>query len=287
LKKLLTEVAKINKQYRQDYVITYAAGNIGMPDYYGTVIEPMLATLSFYGLTFEQQEILKNNMLIVGAIDTRPNVPQNYSNTSSNSGDYCNAFAMVDISDFAPNAPWGTSFAAPRALCYISQIMEETGLGAVEALALAKASICNNNGIFDINKILVKYVEFNGVKWATRNIGHYNCEEAQSACPAGWRLPTGSEMSNLKNQFSNGSATINGVKGWIFENGNNILFLPAAGQANTCDMPLADINEAGYYWGTAVGNNANWLWFVIAAGNLHLGNTNCLELCFSVRCVKE
>lgn len=148
IKKMITSLKNIDKKYRRDYVITYAAGNNSMPDYYELVIKPMLTVLPFHGLSFEEQEILKNNILIITAEDSKD---PNYSNKSSKH----NAMAKVDIS----NLPFtGTSFAAPQALCYISQVLEmemPSGyqLTAVEALAAAKEAIKNNsNGEFDVDE---------------------------------------------------------------------------------------------------------------------------------------
>ena len=122
-------------------VVTIAAGNEALPDFYQSVIVPMLNSGSSsdaqtkYWLNSEEQKILKENILIVTANDP------SYSNQSS--PHY--AIAQVDISDLTLT---GTSYAAPRALCYISQIMEQKSLNATQALAEAKKMIANNNGLF-------------------------------------------------------------------------------------------------------------------------------------------
>jgi len=145
---IITRIKKMKKYRNDDIVFTIAAGNNGLP-IYDKVIKPLYTWLSP-----EEQSILENNILIVGAIDTSPAAQQDaqqrgylYSNTSSKD----NAFAMVDISDIYPSDILfrGTSFAAPRALCYIAQKMEQNPtFTAVQALAEAKKEIAANNGIF-------------------------------------------------------------------------------------------------------------------------------------------
>ncbi|MCL2072773.1 MAG: TIR domain-containing protein [Marinilabiliaceae bacterium] len=82
-------------------------------------------------------------------------------------------------------------------------------------------------------------VEINGVKWSTRNVddenrfvsfpyefgGKYSIEDAENACPQGWRLPTESELQSLiSSDFT--LTTINGIEGCLFGKGNNTIFLP-------------------------------------------------------------
>jgi len=54
-------------------------------------------------------------------------------------------------------------------------------------------------------------VEINGIIWATSNVGannpedsgnYYTWDEAQNACPSGWRLPTRDEFVSLINTDS-------------------------------------------------------------------------------------
>ncbi|MDR0873603.1 MAG: S8 family peptidase [Prevotellaceae bacterium] len=123
-------------------IVTIAAGNDGMGDFYEEIIQPMLTTSSsgrpnLFLLDKDAQDILRDNMLIVTAKDTKD---ETYSNKSS----MHNAIAQVDISNLPLS---GTSYAAPKALCYITQIMEDNeNLTAVQALAEAKKSIAKNNG---------------------------------------------------------------------------------------------------------------------------------------------
>ncbi|MDR0831123.1 MAG: hypothetical protein LBN95_13610 [Prevotellaceae bacterium] len=104
-------------------------------------------------------------------------------------------------------------------------------------------------------------VKINGVVWATRNVGskgifcdfpyesglYYTWEDAQNACPAGWRLPTTEEFESL---IASGSVwtTQNGVPGRLFGKTPNQIFLPAAGYRYSSGGGLGDAGENGYYW---------------------------------------
>ncbi len=85
-------------------------------------------------------------------------------------------------------------------------------------------------------------VAINGLIWATRNVGAkgqfvssptnygnlYTFEGAQTACPAGWRLPTSKEFEAL-DASGNKWTTEGGVTGRRLGSGSNTVFLPAAG----------------------------------------------------------
>jgi len=89
-------------------------------------------------------------------------------------------------------------------------------------------------------------VVINGVIWATRNVGEigkfvnkpedfgneYTWQEAKTACPSGWRLPTEWELKGL----GTGTWTTNGRE---FGTAPNTIFLPADGWSNV---------GSGYYW---------------------------------------
>ena len=137
-------------------------------------------------------------------------------------------------------------------------------------------------------------VVINGVKWATRNVGstgtfvtnpqdygeYYTWEEAQSACPSGWRLPTETELRGL----GEGTWT---TKGREFSTAPNKIFLPAAGCISIIDFSLYDLGTGGYYW-----SNPENSFDGAYALNFDSGST-CGVFSyykrhgFSVRCVKE
>jgi len=81
-------------------------------------------------------------------------------------------------------------------------------------------------------------VVIKGTRWATRNVGErgtfvaqphysgnkYTWEEAENACPSGWRLPTENEINDLLHA-PNRWITINGVGGRVFGTPPNVIFL--------------------------------------------------------------
>jgi uncharacterized protein (TIGR02145 family) len=63
-------------------------------------------------------------------------------------------------------------------------------------------------------------------------------------CPDGWRLPTHTEL----NKLGNGEWTTTPVAGYRFVDGNNTLFLPAAGARYVYDAEIFGVGTNGYYW---------------------------------------
>jgi len=140
IKDLVEQLEKTGGKYLPEVVVTLAAGNTGIPDFDQEVIGPMLNGRpgnTNSKLNASQQEILKNNVLIVAS--NEPTTDKTGMN---------NAMATVDISDLNKKGLYGSSFAAPLALCYVHQIMVQKGLTAVQALAEAKKSIAANKGVF-------------------------------------------------------------------------------------------------------------------------------------------
>jgi hypothetical protein len=115
---LLKAIAALPAEYRQNLVITLAAGNDHMPldDVFEKIAaDPKLA------------EVLRDNVLFVGSKG------QTFSNYSSSASSH---FVWVSNSESED----GTSFAAPYALALISKIMTARGLSATDALLVAKAA---------------------------------------------------------------------------------------------------------------------------------------------------
>ncbi|MDR1348153.1 MAG: hypothetical protein LBJ63_06985 [Prevotellaceae bacterium] len=144
-------------------------------------------------------------------------------------------------------------------------------------------------------------VNINGVWWATRNVGsrgifvpkpedyggYYTWNEAQIACPAGWRLPTLQEFESLINSGSHW-ITVNGKNGRRFGSGIDMVFLPAAGvwPEDGLNGLAQYINQEGKYWSSERPQDYQ---FTI----LFLYETKCFlyapfsDTRYSVRCVAE
>lgn len=109
------------------------------------------------------------------------------------------------------------------------------------------------------------YVEISGIKWATRNIGvsgifasrpedyggYFTFDDAQIACPPGWRVPTGKELESLVYVPSEWTY-INDVGGRQFGIGTNTIFLPAAGFRRSSGSTISEQGYVGSHWSSTV-----------------------------------
>jgi uncharacterized protein (TIGR02145 family) len=155
----------------------------------------------------------------------------------------------------------------------------------------------NNNGGDDLGEAII-----GGITWATRNVGtkgtfvanpqdygrFYTFEEAQVACPAGWRTPTHEEFVSLYS-YADGSewTTVNGINGYRFGSGANTIFMPAAGYSDT-DGQVYDQGSYGGYWSSTASDSS------YGGCNLGFSNSNVdpfhshdYVTGFSVRCVGQ
>jgi uncharacterized protein (TIGR02145 family) len=118
-------------------------------------------------------------------------------------------------------------------------------------------------------------VLINGVRWAVCNVGtrgtfvanledygnQYTFEEAKSACPFGWRLPTKSEIESLSN-VNYVHTTRNGIEGCLFGNGNSTIFMPLAGGNS-----LGGSGRHGAYWSSGPSTNTTMAYSLYFAGD--------------------
>ncbi|MCL2290811.1 MAG: T9SS type A sorting domain-containing protein [Bacteroidetes bacterium] len=105
---------------------------------------------------------------------------------------------------------------------------------------------------------------------------------ANDPCPAGWRLPTKTELASL----SGGVWTNTPVAGFSFGSGNNSLFLPAAGYRGSVDGNIYHNSTYCMYWSsTPIGTEASYLYISSSFGvNMLTGNRSTSR---SVRCVSD
>ena len=150
-----------------------------------------------------------------------------------------------------------------------------------------------------------KGVTINGVTWATTNVGatspegygnYYTWEQAQTACPKGWRLPIKDElMAQLdKKKIIREWRTLNGINGWYLTDlatGNNV-FLPAAGRSSSSGSSIHSVGKDSVYW-SSTEYSGNCLYgggcaygLAIDPLYVYLGIVDKLNGC-SVRCVAE
>ena len=147
-------------------------------------------------------------------------------------------------------------------------------------------------------------VKINGTAWATRNVAargtfaanpedsgnYYTFDDAQTACPPGWRTPTPKELKKLV-EYRSRWTKVNDVPGRWFGRDQNRIFLPGADQT-----PVADANPSGNYWSNAVdkvygGSRYAFCLFFFVSGGSGLAdptdNASDVSNRYSVRCVKK
>jgi len=104
-------------------------------------------------------------------------------------------------------------------------------------------------------------------------------------CPAGWRVPTTRELGSL-NYYNSEWGKLNGVNGRYFGDGEEKLFLPAAGGRSFGNGGVNCTGNYGHYWSSLdeYGIVADNLWFgerTFSVYHAHSAHG------FSVRCVAE
>ena len=143
-------------------------------------------------------------------------------------------------------------------------------------------------------------VIINGVTWATRNVGVkgkfmdypsdygllYTFEEAQEACPEGWRPPTRDEFEVLA-QAPNELVEVNNVNGRRFGSGDNTIFLPAAGYRSSSGGPGNGQGSLGYYWSSTALSSLNGYNLYFLGSSVEPSNSHLDSFRFAIRCVRE
>ncbi len=132
-------------------------------------------------------------------------------------------------------------------------------------------------------------VPINGVEWATTNVGVagafaetpedfgglFTFDEAQTACPDGWRLPTKEELLRLCDRDVTASEWTGraGVNGRLFgmpDDPAHTVFLPAAGYRDTGGA-MKYHGSSGRYWSSTTSDDP---FYPDAAWNLYFSDVN-------------
>ena len=145
-------------------------------------------------------------------------------------------------------------------------------------------------------------VVVNDVRWAATNVetsgnfaatpesigGRFTFEQAQNACPQGWRLPTIEEVQSLIDVGSEW-VTQNDVNGRLFGTGSNSIFFPATTFRATGRNPLTGemnyVAVSAYYWATPV--DARRVVASLFIRSDRAVTNNSATGSFSVRCVQD
>ena len=168
-----------------------------------------------------------------------------------------------------------------------------TTIAIVSMMAIAFFASCGGGSTVEHG------VEINGIRWATRNVdtpgtfvrnpenagGLFTWEQAQYACPEGWRMPTDAELETLVNTINEWTA-MNRAYGRTFGTAPNQLFLPAAGSRSITNGAILNAGAVGNYWaGVARGAGSAWSMHITGT-NSNMGS-DARARYFSVRCVAE
>ncbi len=146
-------------------------------------------------------------------------------------------------------------------------------------------------------------VLIDGVRWARRNVGrrgtfvssarqrgnYYTFEEAQTACPEGWRTPTKREFESLAEAGSEWTKE-KFVRGRRFGSGDRSIFLPAAGLRFEGGDKVDYRGAFGFYWASTEHE-----WYDRSGGNdlyfsrqgVDPGNGDDYPHGMTVRCVRR
>jgi uncharacterized protein (TIGR02145 family) len=142
-------------------------------------------------------------------------------------------------------------------------------------------------------------VTINGVTWAKTNVGisgtimdypwhqgsYHTFEEAQSACPKGWSLPTREEFETLA-QAHNEWTIMFDAHGRKLGSGSTTIFLPASGyQHRSGEVKYRELD--GHYWtASPIDGQIAWSFYFSEAG-APTSYYNHQAYRFSVRCVQR
>lgn len=114
---------------------------------------------------------------------------------------------------------------------------------------------------------------------------------AYDPCPAGWRVPTSSELSGItstKIWVTNGGPA-NNQAGYLYGSAPNQIFFPAAGRRRYSDGGVESFGTYGIYWSSTV--NAAYpdiyIDILIIPQNPNFIYRNYRAYGFSVRCIQE
>ena len=129
-----------------------------------------------------------------------------------------------------------------------------------------------------------------GKTWMQYNVGaseanlygdHYNFDDAQSACPTGWRVPTSAELSALSAHHSDWT-TYFGVKGYWFSGSQT--YSPTA---PAIFLPVYSSNSSsGFYWSSSEDNSGNAYRLYFYSGDVNVFSYT-RSPGMSVRCLKD
>ena len=148
-------------------------------------------------------------------------------------------------------------------------------------------------------------VTINGVRWATRNVGEpgkfvdnpwdyglfHTFEEAQTACPDGWRVPSREDFSALCDDTKVVSTWTKqgGVDGRLFVDATTekSIFLPAAGGRDYSSGSVYYQGTLGGYWSSSTSGSNGGYNLSFSSALVNPSNPPHRVYGFGVRCVRR
>ena len=124
-------------------------------------------------------------------------------------------------------------------------------------------------------------VSSNGSSWNSnwKGNGGNGVTWDNNVCPTGWRVPTPEEFISLADAADEWT-TENGVKGYRFTNGDNSIFLPAAGGRDFLTSNSGGAGEIGCYW-------HNLSWYIEVQQKMVVQKTTALQAMTGITTGKE
>lgn len=174
---ILTPIAELPEYYRENLVITLCAGNDNTP---------LTEILDQIRTDVTLANVLKNNVLIVGANEA----VFHGSNDAPNDPDFANMKSV-----YSCDMSIGTSFAAPLAAAYITNLINDLGITAKQALNAVKIAVMTNSN----NEFIEEEAHSiaNMIKSGNKEIGFYSGgsnlimrSEAMQTCTQNFYLQT-------------------------------------------------------------------------------------------------
>lgn len=156
LRSVLTPISQLPESWSKNLVITFCAGNDNTP---------LTSVLAKLRSDIMIEKVLRNNVLIVGANDEI----FHHSNDAPNDPDFANMLSVT--SPCGTENQKGTSFAAPLAAAFISNLVDK-GLTAKQALQATKIAIASNskNEFIEAEAQMIA----NSIKNGNSNVGVYS-----------------------------------------------------------------------------------------------------------------
>ena len=157
-----------------------------------------------------------------------------------------------------------------------------TVAGPVESGSEGTSFITNNGDWLSTN---TTSQAVNDARWNSGSEGTPEKVDANDPCPAGYRVPTATELEAELNNGGDGFWGTGSVQNNAAGAFASVLKLPLAGYRYYSTGALTNVGSFGYYWSSTVsGTNARFLFFY--SGNANMRDFN-RAYGFAVRCIKD